>query len=37
MIFEGPQVISKINRELAELLRRDGFANISQAIGVDNK
>jgi dihydroorotate dehydrogenase len=36
MIFEGPQVIGKINKGLAELLRRDGFKNISDAIGVDN-
>lgn len=33
MIFEGPQVIGKINRGLVELLKRDGYKNISQAIG----
>ena len=37
MIFEGPQVISEINLGLAELLKKDGYTNISQAIGVDNK
>jgi len=37
MIFEGPQVISQINQGLVALLKRDGFANISEAIGVDNK
>lgn len=36
MIFEGPQLIGEINRGLAGLLRRDGFDNISQAIGIDN-
>ena len=36
MIFEGPQVISEINRGLVDLLKKDGFTNISQAIGVDN-
>ncbi len=36
MIFEGPQVISEINRRLVELLERDGFTNVSQAIGIDN-
>ncbi len=36
MIFEGPQVISEINQGLAKLLKRDGFTNISQAIGADN-
>jgi len=37
MIFEGPQLIGVINKGLAELLKRDGFTNISEAIGVDNK
>ena len=37
MIFEGPQAISQINLELTELLKKDGFTNISQAIGVDSK
>ena len=37
MIYEGPQVISEINLELAELLKADGYQNISEAIGVDNK
>lgn len=37
MIFEGPQVISEINSGLAEFLKRDGFNNISEAIGIDNK
>ncbi len=35
MIFEGPQVISTINYRLAHLLKRDGFINISQAVGAD--
>jgi dihydroorotate dehydrogenase len=35
MIFEGPQVISEINRGLVELLKKDGFTNITQAIGAD--
>lgn len=33
MVYEGPQVIGKINRELAELLEKDGYKNISEAIG----
>lgn len=37
MIFEGPQLIGEINRGLVGLLRKDGFANISQAVGSDNK
>jgi dihydroorotate dehydrogenase len=37
MIYEGPQVISEINRGLAKFLMRDGFRNISEAVGADNK
>ena len=37
MIFEGPQLIGQINLGLAELLKKDGFTNISQAVGVDNR
>ncbi|EKD33297.1 MAG: hypothetical protein ACD_76C00052G0004 [uncultured bacterium] len=33
MIYEGPQLIGEINRGLAKLLKRDGFANISEAVG----
>lgn len=33
MIFEGPQLIGQINRGLVALLRRDGFQNISEAVG----
>ncbi len=36
MIYRGPQVISEINAGLVELLKRDGFKNVSEAIGVDN-
>lgn len=35
MIFEGPQVIGEINRGLVKLLKRDGFKNISEAVGAD--
>ena len=37
MIFEGPQMVSEINRGLVELLKKDGFTHISQAVGVDNR
>ena len=37
MIFEGPQVIGEIYRGLVELLEKDGFKNIAEAVGVDNK
>ncbi len=37
MIYEGPSVIGKINRELVELLKKDGYKNINEAIGVYHK
>ena len=37
MIFEGPQIISNINLGLVKLLERDGFKNISEAIGTENE
>ncbi len=33
MIYQGPQLISEINLELLELLARDGFTNIGDAVG----
>ncbi len=37
MIFEGPQTISEINQGLVKLLKRDGFKNINEAVGIDIK
>lgn len=37
MIYQGPQVIGEINRGLEQLLKRDGFKNVSEAVGADNK
>ncbi|MGL9681630.1 MAG: quinone-dependent dihydroorotate dehydrogenase [Wolbachia sp.] len=37
LIYQGPQVVNKINLELAELIRRDGLSNISEAVGCDCK
>lgn len=33
LVFQGPALVGKIKRGLAELLRRDGFANIADAVG----
>lgn len=33
MIFEGPQLIGEINFGLAKLLKKDGYKNISEAVG----
>ena len=37
LIFEGPQLAAKINLELADLLQKDGFSHISQAVGIEMK
>jgi len=36
LVFQGPVLIGRIKRGLAELLRRDGFASISEAVGADH-
>lgn len=33
MIFEGPQLIGRINHQITEMLKADGFSNISEAVG----
>lgn len=33
IIYEGPQLIGQINKELTELLEKDGYKNISQVVG----
>ena len=35
LIYEGPGLARKINKGLARLLKRDGFASIADAIGAD--
>jgi len=36
MIYVGPQLVGDINRELVAMLKKDGFKNVSEAVGVDN-
>ena len=36
-IFKGPSMCANINNELIELLKADGYTNISQAVGADFK
>ena len=36
LVFEGPQLVSEINQGLTEFLQKDGFRNISEAIGKDS-
>lgn len=33
MIYQGPQLIGEINKGLDELLKKDGYRNISEAVG----
>ncbi|MEO1293065.1 MAG: quinone-dependent dihydroorotate dehydrogenase [Pseudomonadota bacterium] len=33
MVYEGPSLVNRINRRLAALLRRDGFASVAEAVG----
>jgi dihydroorotate dehydrogenase len=35
MVFKGPYIASKINVEICNLLKKDGFKNISEAVGVN--
>jgi len=35
MIFEGPSMVRKINEGILELMKEDGFNNISEVIGSD--
>ena len=35
LMYRGPQQITVLKRGLAELLRKDGFASVSEAVGVD--
>ncbi len=35
LIYHGPGLVARINRELAELLRADGFAHVRAAVGAD--
>ncbi|HEX6441558.1 MAG TPA: dihydroorotate dehydrogenase (quinone), partial [Stellaceae bacterium] len=35
LIFDGPALIGEIKAGLAELLHRDGFAAVAEAVGVD--
>jgi len=33
MIYQGPQLIGQINKGLSKLLKKDGYTNISEAVG----
>ena len=35
LIFQGPQIITKIKNELVDLMKTDGFKNIKEVVGKD--
>lgn len=35
LVFQGPGLVRRIKADLAALLRRDGFASVGEAVGVD--
>ncbi len=37
LVYQGPGLVRKINSGLTKLLERDGFHNLSEAVGVDRK
>jgi len=37
LVYHGPGLVRKINRELDDLLKKDGFSKITEAIGIDHK
>jgi len=36
LVYQGPGLVPELKRGLARLLERDGFKNVSEAVGVDN-
>ncbi|CAE1292945.1 DHODH [Acanthosepion pharaonis] len=37
LAYQGPVVVNKIKRELAELLEADGYTSVADAVGADHK
>ena len=35
LVYEGPSLVPRVARELSELLRRDGFSSVTDAVGAD--
>jgi len=35
LVYEGPGLPRRIKRDLAALLRRDGFSSVAEAVGAD--
>lgn len=37
MAYDGPALVPRMKRELAECLARDGFSSVAEAVGADHK
>ena len=37
LVFHGPALVGRIKRDLAALLRADGFVSVSEAVGADHR
>lgn len=37
LVYQGPDLVGRIKRELADLLRRDGFSSVEAAVGADHR
>lgn len=37
LIYEGPPIVTRIKKELADLIVADGYANVTDCIGISNK
>ena len=37
LVYQGPGLVARIKVELADLLRRDGFARVADAVGADRR
>lgn len=35
--YDGPALVPRMKRELAECLRRDGFSSVAEAVGADHR
>lgn len=37
LVYQGPGLLQRLKDELAQLLRRDGFASVAEAVGADHR
>jgi len=37
MVYDGPGLVTRINRGVAGMLERDGFASVAEAVGADHR